>query len=145
MKIINVLQDFKNSQQSKKPLFLKIAPDLNIDILKDIVAVYQLTNLDALVISNTTIDFDILKFEKEKAKNIGAGGLSGKPIFEKSNQIIREIKYIDDSVRIIGVGGIDSGAKANVKLDLGCELVQIYTGFIYKGPSLIKEIVEEIG
>jgi len=145
MKIINVLQDFKSNQDVKKPLFLKIAPDLNIDILKDIVAVYQLTNLDALVISNTTIDFDILKLEKEKAKNIGAGGLSGKPIFEKSNQIIREIKYIDDSVRIIGVGGIDSGAKANVKLDLGCELVQIYTGFIYKGPSLIKEIVEEIG
>ena len=145
MKIINVLQEFKNIQHVKKPLFLKIAPDLNIEILKDIVAVYQSTKLDALVVSNTTIDFEILKIEIEKAKNIGAGGLSGKPVYEKSNQIIREIKYIDSSVKIIGVGGIDSGTKANDKMELGCEFVQIYTGFIYKGPSLIKEIVQKIG
>lgn len=145
IKIISVLQDFKQSQSIKKPLFLKIAPDLNFEILKDIVAVYQLTNLDALVVSNTTIDFDVLKIEKDLAKQIGAGGLSGKPIFEKSNQIIRELKSIDSSIKVIGVGGIDSAEKANLKIELGCELVQIYTGFIYKGPSLIKEIINKIG
>lgn len=145
IKIISVLQDFKQSQSIKKPLFLKIAPDLNFEILKDIVAVYQLTNLDALVVSNTTIDFDVLKIEKDLAKQIGAGGLSGKPIFEKSNQIIHELKSIDSSIKVIGVGGIDSAEKANLKIELGCELVQIYTGFIYKGPSLIKEIINKIG
>lgn len=142
IKIFDVLQNHRKNQTVFKPIFLKIAPDLTEGQLDDIISVYHSQKIDALIVSNTTIDYEVLKVNKDFAYSEKMGGISGKPISNKTNEVIRYIKSKDRSIKLIGVGGIDSAASAQEKLDLGCELLQVYTGFVYKGNGLIKEILE---
>ncbi len=144
IKIFEVLQDYRNAQTISKPIFLKIAPDLTDGQLDDIISVYIQMKIEALIVSNTTIDYEVLNENKTFAYKEKMGGISGKPIGMKTNQVIRYIKNKDKSIKVIGVGGIYDAATAQEKIDLGCELIQVYTGFVYKGNGLVKEILEGI-
>jgi dihydroorotate dehydrogenase subfamily 2 len=125
----------------QRPILLKIAPDLSDSQLDDIIEIMQETKLDGLVATNTTIDRGGLKTKKESVDNIGAGGLSGKPLAQRSTEVIRYLhKHSKGSFPIIGVGGIHSVEDALEKLEAGAQLLQIYTGFIYEGPALIAKI-----
>lgn len=140
-KILNTLQELNAAKDKPKPILLKIAPDLNEAQLLDILAVIQESKIAGLIASNTTISRDMLKTPKEKVEAMGAGGLSGKPILEKSNKVLEFLQANNkENIPIIAVGGIHSGEDAKKKIELGAALVQIYTGFIYEGPGLIQDI-----
>ncbi|MEW4925217.1 quinone-dependent dihydroorotate dehydrogenase [Algibacter sp. 2305UL17-15] len=139
--LIGAVRKANSTFETQKPIVLKIAPDLNDGQLDEIIELVKTTNLDGVIASNTSTDRSGLKASKVQLENIGNGGLSGQPIKEKSTRVI---KYLSDkgnkSFPIIGVGGIHSAEDALEKLNAGADLVQIYTGFIYEGPSLIKRI-----
>lgn len=141
IELITSVQQLNKKEKIQKPILLKIAPDLNNQQLDEIVDLVAETNIDGVIASNTSVDRKGLKASEEQLEKIGNGGVSGKPIREKSTATI---KYLADksnkSFPIIGVGGIHSAADALEKIAAGADLVQIYTGFIYEGPSLIKEI-----
>ena len=125
----------------QKPILLKIAPDLTNEQLDDIVEIVIETKIAGIVATNTTIERSGLSYDDEFIKEIGNGGLSGKPVKSRSTQVISYIhKKSQGKFPIIGVGGIHSAQDAKEKLDAGASLVQIYTGFIYEGPGLVKEI-----
>jgi len=142
--LLKSLQEANAKQEAKKPLLLKIAPDLTDAQLDDIVEITEKLKLDGLIISNTTIDRSALKTDKKKVESIGAGGLSGKPVFNKSNEVLKYVRKQLPNVSIIAVGGIHSPKDALEKLDAGADLVQIYTGLVYEGPALIKKINKEL-
>lgn len=124
---------------------LKIAPDLNPIQLDEIVELVLETQIDGVIASNTSVSRDGLKTSAEEINAIGNGGLSGQPIKDKSTAVIKHLaKKSNGAFPIIGVGGIHSAEDALEKLNAGASLVQIYTGFIYEGPHLIKEINEAI-
>ncbi|NJX16566.1 quinone-dependent dihydroorotate dehydrogenase [Tamlana crocina] len=143
--LIGAVQKANNTFEKQKPILLKIAPDLNSVQLDEIVELVIDTKLDGVIASNTSTDRSGLKASKERLEAIGNGGLSGQPIKEKSTQVI---KYLSDKSNkafpIIGVGGIHSAEDALEKIEAGADLVQIYTGFIYEGPSLVKQINKAI-
>lgn len=124
-----------------KPILLKIAPDLNHQQLDEIIALVTETKIEGVIASNTSINREGLKTSKERLEEIGNGGLSGQPVKDRSTAVI---KYLSEksnkSFPIIGVGGIHSANDALEKVAAGADLVQIYTGFIYEGPRLIKKI-----
>ncbi len=136
LKIIETIEKKQNQFGLQKPLLLKIAPDLNENQLDEIVYVFQNSILEGLIVSNTTIDRSIIA-DYSSYEAMGNGGLSGKPLADKTNSIISYLKSKDASMPIIGVGGIDSREEAENKMALGCELIQIYSAFIYKGPQLV--------
>ena len=144
-KLLNRLQEINNQKSTPKPILLKIAPDLTNSQLDDIIQIINETALDGVVATNTTINRDNLLTESNIVENIGNGGLSGKPLKDRSTEVI---KYLSEksnkSFAIIGVGGIGSAADAIEKLNAGADLIQIYTGFIYEGPSLVKKINMEL-
>ena len=110
-----------------------------------ILEIVRETRLDGVIATNTTIDRDNLKTDKNKIDEIGNGGLSGKPLKDRSTEVIKYLSLKSNkSFSIIGVGGISSANDAKEKLDAGADLVQIYTGFIYEGPSLVKKINTEL-
>jgi len=139
--LVGAVQKANKTFEEQKPILLKIAPDLNNIQLDEIIKLVKDTQLDGVIASNTSTDRSDLKASDERLEAIGNGGLSGQPIKEKSTQII---KYLSDKSNkafpIIGVGGIHSAKDALEKLNAGADLVQIYTGFIYEGPRLIKSI-----
>ncbi|MEC3877303.1 quinone-dependent dihydroorotate dehydrogenase [Chryseobacterium salviniae] len=139
--LITEVQKINNTKSVKKPVLLKIAPDLNNNQLDEIIELIKETKIDGIVVSNTSVNREGLKTSPEVLAQIGNGGLSGKPIRERSTKMI---KYLSDksnrSFPIIGVGGIHSAKDALEKLDAGATLVQLYTGFIYEGPELINDI-----
>lgn len=143
--LLNSLQKLNNQKEKRKPILLKIAPDLSNEQLDDIIAIVADTKIDGVVATNTTIGRKGLKTDKTKVEAIGNGGLSGKPIKARSTEVI---KYLADKSNrafpIIGVGGIHSAEDALEKLEAGATLVQVFTGFIYEGPSLIKRINKAI-
>ena len=143
--LLQILQNQNKLKPVPKPILLKIAPDLSNEQLDDIIEIVFDTKLSGIVATNTTITRENLSVEKEKIESIGAGGLSGKPLTEKSTAII---KYIAErsqyKIPIIAVGGIMNADDAIEKLNAGASLVQLYTGFIYEGPNLIKEINKRI-
>ena len=143
--LLNRLQELNNEKESRKPILLKIAPDLINDQLDDIIEIIATTKIDGVVATNTTIDRSGLKTDTNKVNAIGKGGLSGKPVRVRSTEVI---KYLADKSNkafpIIGVGGIHSAEDALEKLDAGATLLQLYTGFIYEGPSLVKRINKAI-
>lgn len=141
IKIFEVLYAYRSIQKIKKPIFLKIAPDLSHGQLDDIISVYELMKIDALIVSNTTIDYEVLTHNKAFAYHEKMGGISGKPLANKTNEVIAYLKSKNAKIKLIGVGGIDSKESAQAKLDLGCELIQVYTGFVYKGNGLVKDIL----
>ena len=129
----------------QKPILLKIAPDLNAIQLDEIVELVAETKIDGVIASNTSVSREDLKTSNEVLDNIGNGGLSGKPIKDKSTRVIRYLsEKSKKSFPIIGVGGIHSAQDALDKIAAGADLVQIYTGFIYEGPNLIKRINKAI-
>lgn len=143
--LLNRLQELNSANDKRKPILLKIAPDLTNAQLDDIITIVADTKIDGVIATNTTIDRNGLKTDKNKLKAIGDGGLSGKPVKSRSTEVI---KYLADTSNkafpIIGVGGIHSPEDALEKLDAGATLVQLYTGFIYEGPALIKRINKAI-
>lgn len=140
-RLLTTLQECNTAKDSPKPLLLKIAPDLTQEQLDDIVSIAKEIKLDGLIATNTTIDRDDLKTSSEKIEKIGAGGLSGKPVRDRSNEVIRYLRReLGDEFPIIGVGGIMTPQDAVDKMKNGATLVQIYTGFIYEGPGFVKRI-----
>jgi dihydroorotate dehydrogenase len=145
IQLLNELQ-YLNQQQSKtKPILLKIAPDLNDFQLDEVIKIVEETKIDGVIASNTSVNRERLKTSNEELAKIGNGGLSGKPIKNRSTRVI---KYLSEKSNkafpIIGVGGVSSPEDAIEKIKAGASLVQVYTGFIYEGPSLIKKINIEI-
>jgi dihydroorotate dehydrogenase len=139
--ILSRLSSIRAGLVRKKPILVKISPDLNWEQIDDVLDLVDEFGMDGIVATNTTITRDGLVTSPEKVVKIGRGGLSGKPIRERSTEIIRYIsKKTGGELPIIGVGGIMSAEDAEEKLRAGAALVQIYTGFIYAGPGLVKKI-----
>jgi dihydroorotate dehydrogenase len=139
--LLNKRKSVIDAGQKKLPVFLKIAPDLSNEQLDDIVLLTKETGIDGIVATNTTISREGLSASNADIDAIGAGGLSGKPVFERSTEVLQYLNQaFKGSVPMIGVGGISNKANADAKLQAGAELVQIYSGFIYHGPALVKEI-----
>lgn len=140
-KINSELSISSERPSQRKPLLLKIAPDLADEQLDEIVEVVQETGLDGVIATNTTIERTGLKTCSEVVEKMGAGGLSGKPLTRRATDVIRYLsRRSNGSFVIIGVGGIHSPEDALEKMKAGASLVQLYTGFIYEGPALIKRI-----
>ena len=136
-KLINSLISINRNKTKPKPILLKIAPDLNNNQLLDIISIVKDTGLDGIIATNTTINRDNLKSVNKNE----LGGLSGKPLTSRSTEVIKFIsKNSNKTIPIIGVGGINTVADALEKVDAGADLIQIYTGFIYEGPNLIRSI-----
>lgn len=135
-----------NAAKSKaKPILLKIAPDLTDTQLDDIIDIVKTTGIDGVVATNTTISRANLQTDAAYLQQIGAGGLSGKPLKKRSTEVIRYLsEKSGKAFPIIGVGGIHSAEDAIEKLNAGASLVQLYTGFIYEGPALAKRICKAI-
>lgn len=140
-KLLQTLQDLNNTKVKTKPILLKIAPDLTNEQLVDIIAIVNETKIAGIIATNTTISRDGLTSENKEEM----GGLSGKPLTKRSTEVIRFLsEKSNKSFPIIGVGGIHSADDAIEKLNAGASLVQLYTGFIYEGPQLIKDINKKI-
>lgn len=144
-KLLTHLKMLNSSHTFQKPILLKIAPDLTNEQLDDIIEIVMETQIEGIVATNTTISRENILQENELAEKIGTGGLSGKPLKNRSTEVI---KYISEKsnkqIPIIGVGGIFTAEDAIEKLEAGASLVQIYTSFIYEGPSVIKKINKKI-
>ena len=139
--LLNTLQQLNLSKPKSKPILLKIAPDLSDDQLLDIIEIVSVTGIAGVIATNTTISRDNLQ-SKNKTE---MGGLSGKPLKNRSTEVIRFLsEKSNNAFPIIGVGGIHSAEDALEKLEAGASLIQLYTGFIYEGPGLIKEINKAI-
>jgi dihydroorotate dehydrogenase len=143
--LLNSLQHINNQKLNPKPILLKIAPDLTNTQLDDIIAIVNDTKIAGIIATNTTISRNGLSYEKTDIEKIGMGGLSGKPLAKRSTEVIRYLKQTSNNAfPVIGVGGIHSAADAMEKLEAGADLIQLYTGFIYHGPKLIKDINEQL-
>ncbi len=139
--LLNQLMDRNRTTAKPRPLLLKIAPDLTDSQLNDIVEIVAETGIDGVIATNTTIDRSRLKTASSEVEAIGAGGLSGKPLTDRSTEVIRYLhQHSAGAFPIIGVGGIASASDAREKLDAGAALVQVYSGFVYEGPGLPSRI-----
>jgi len=142
--LIKAVQERNKLKKKSKPLLLKIAPDLSDDQLIDILSICDDTQLDGLIATNTTLSRNLLKEQPESIKKMGAGGLSGLPLADRSTEVIKFLRSKNKKIPIIGVGGIGDVSKALEKIDAGANMIQIYSGFIFKGPLLIKKINEAL-
>jgi dihydroorotate dehydrogenase len=144
-KILRHLQMINNGKAVAKPILLKIAPDLTADQIDDVIDLALEIKLDGLVCSNTTINRAGLKTPAEKLEQIGAGGLSGTPVRQRATDVVAYIsKRSDGQIPIIASGGIFTGDDATEKLNAGASLVQVWTGFIYRGPGIVKQICRSL-
>lgn len=140
-KLLQTLQDKNNAKPKRKAILLKIAPDLTNDQLDDIVDIVNSTKIDGVIATNTTIDRSNLNTSDSEVSAIGAGGLSGKPVRKRSTEVVKYLSQKSGkSFPIVAVGGIYTAEDAIEKLEAGADLVQIYTGFIYEGPGMVKRI-----
>ncbi len=133
--ILSGLNNHKSKQQIKKPILVKTVVDLSLEEIDEVLEVCKNQNVDGLIISNTLLSRDGLKI-----KTVEAGGMSGKPIRQKSTDYIRHIHHRLPTLPIVGVGGIFSAEDAYEKIKAGASLVQVYTGLIYEGPGIVKNI-----
>ena len=144
-KILTHLQTINAAQLKPKPILLKIAPDLTQEQIDDVIDLALEIKLDGLVVSNTTISRTGLTTPDSRLKTIGVGGLSGLPLKQRSTDIV---KYICDKtngkISVIASGGIFTGTDAKEKFDAGASLVQVWTGFIYEGPGIVKRICKTL-
>jgi dihydroorotate dehydrogenase len=144
-KLLERLQQLNSTKQKPKPILLKIAPDLTLGQLDDIVEIVKATKIDGVIATNTTTERINLTIDNKKISRIGMGGLSGKPLRDRSTEVIRYLRQKSEGkFHIIGVGGIMNPDDAIDKLMAGASLIQVYTGFVYKGPGLIKKINKKI-
>ena len=140
--LLNTLMEKNLKKKKQKPILLKIAPDLTNSQLDDIIDIVLNTGIQGIVATNTTLDRTNLTAD---TSHIGMGGLSGAPLKKRANEVIRYIHSKSrGTIPIIGVGGIENPSDALEKLNAGASLVQVYTGLVYSGPALIKEINKEI-
>lgn len=143
--LLNHLQKINDLKPKRKPILLKIAPDLTNSQLDDIIEIVASTKIDGIVATNTTIAREPLTYTHKEIENFGMGGLSGKPLTKRSTEVIAYLKTkSNNAFPVIGVGGIHSPEDAIEKIKAGADLIQLYTGFIYEGPALIKAINKEI-
>ncbi|HIE44625.1 MAG TPA: quinone-dependent dihydroorotate dehydrogenase [Flavobacteriaceae bacterium] len=141
-KLLNTLQEINKAKEKPKPILLKIAPDLTNEQLLDIVDIVKDTKIDGVIAANTTIERNNLVSSKNTIEN---GGLSGKPVRKRATKIVEFLSNkSNNSMQIIGVGGIFTSIDAKEKLNNGAKLIQVFTGFIYQGPSMIKKILKGI-
>jgi dihydroorotate dehydrogenase len=141
MELLSTLQQKNEAKANPKPILLKIAPDLTNEQLDEIIEIVQETKIAGLIATNTTISREGLQTPSAEVEALGAGGVSGKPLTQRSTEVIHYIHTKSNgSIPMIAVGGIHSAKDALDKLDAGATLVQLYSGFIYEGPGLIKEI-----
>ncbi len=145
LELLSNLKKKNSEKKNPKPILLKISPDLSYPQINDTIEVIKETGIDGIVAVNTTTSRDKLSYSEEYIKKIANGGLSGKPLKDRSTEIIKYISNkTDGKLPIIGVGGIMNAEDALEKIKAGASLVQIYTGFIYEGPSLVKKINKAI-
>ena len=135
------LNKLKSNETVKKPILIKISPDLSKEKILEILEVIDTNNIDGIIATNTTIDYPNLK---SKNKN-ETGGLSGAPLYDKSNEVISFIsKKTNGKLPIIGVGGISTPEQAVKKIEAGAHLIQLYTGIIYEGPGIVRKINKKL-
>ena len=140
-RLLNTLQERNRAKVNPKPILLKIAPDLTDEQLLDIIEIVEETEIAGVIATNTTISREGLK----SAHKNETGGLSGKPLTQRSTEVIKFLsEKSGKAFPIIGVGGIHSAQDAIEKLEAGASLIQLYTGFIYEGPALVKAINKKI-
>jgi dihydroorotate dehydrogenase len=145
LKILGHLQNINQGKKNPKPLLLKIAPDLTQEQLDDIVALSFEVKLSGLVATNTTISRANLQTPNSIIEAIGAGGLSGKPVTSRSTDVVSYLaKKTNHQIPIIASGGIFTGNDAKDKLNTGASLVQVWTGFVYEGPAIAKNICKAL-
>ncbi len=143
--ILKSLVKINNSFKIRRPILLKISPDLNDKDIIDIVKLLLYLKIDGIICTNTTVSREKINLTENNISKIGPGGLSGRPLFNRSNQIIKLVRdNVPEHFIIVGVGGILSAEDAIAKIKLGANLVQIYTGLVYEGPLLIKDIKKKI-
>ncbi len=142
--LLTQIQNINLAYPNPKPILLKIAPDLNETQLDEIIEIVKATKLSGIVATNTTIERSGLS-DKQLIERTGAGGVSGKPLKERNTEIIKYIhKKTNGTLPIIAVGGIFTPEDAKEKLDAGASLVQVYTGFVYQGPTIVKKICKSL-
>ena len=141
--LLNTLQKQNNSKPTRKPILLKIAPDLSDTQLSDIIDIVEVTKIDGVIATNTTLARDGLKSNETLTSQ--SGGLSGKPLTKRSTEVIRYLHtHSKGAFPIVGVGGIHTPSDAKEKLDAGASLIQLYTGFVYEGPALVCNINKKL-
>src|SRR5690554_752607 len=145
LKLLSHLQELNKQLGKNKPVLLKIAPDLSESQLDDIIHIVKETKLAGLVATNTTIDRNLENTNSKIVEEIGAGGLSGVPVRKKATNVI---KYLSEKSKgafpIIAAGGINTVTDAKEKLDAGASLIQVFTGFVYEGPEIVKNICKNL-
>ena len=135
------LNKLRSNETIKKPILIKISPDLSKEKILEILEVIDANNIDGIIATNTTIDYPDLK---SKNKN-ELGGLSGAPLYDKSNEVISFIsRKTNGKLPIIGVGGISTPEQAVKKMEAGAHLIQLYTGIIYEGPGIVRKINKKL-
>lgn len=144
-KLLSLLQKLNHQKEAPKPILLKIAPDLTKEQLDDILEIVQATKIEGIIATNTTISRADLATSPTVIQEIGNGGLSGAPVKSRSTEVIRYLhEKSGGDLKIIGVGGISSPEDALEKLEAGASLIQVYSGMIYAGPSLVKDINKKL-
>ena len=144
-KLMQYVKQLSLKKPKPKPILLKIAPDLTNSQLDDIVEILQSTKTDGVIATNTTISRENLNTQADSVQKIGAGGLSGAPLHDRSNEVITYLREkLGKDYPIIGVGGIMNAEDTINKLKAGADLVQVYTGFVYEGPAFVKSIIKRL-
>ncbi|MBT8232601.1 MAG: quinone-dependent dihydroorotate dehydrogenase [Saprospiraceae bacterium] len=143
-KLLNHIITLRSQKEKVKPVLLKIAPDLNNDQLNDILEIVVSENVDGIIATNTTISRSDLNTSDQKIAEIGNGGLSGQPLKNRSLEVVSYLRKHNKTIPIIGVGGISEPQDAVKMLSAGADLIQVYSGLIYQGPSFIKKIKKAI-
>lgn len=140
-KILTHLQAMNKTFAQQRPILLKIAPDLTLEQIDDVIDLAKEIALDGLVATNTTISREGLQTATTEVGTIGAGGLSGQPLKQRSTEIVRYIhQKTNGRIPLIGSGGVFTAADASEKLASGADLVEVWTGFIYEGPAIVRKI-----
>ena len=144
-RLLESLQERNRSRTRPKPVLLKIAPDLEEEALLEIVEVIRDAELDGVVATNTTTGRSGLSTSSEQIQQIGAGGLSGDPVRNRSTEVVGFLRrQLGQEAIIIGVGGVRNGRDAIEKIVAGANLVQVYTGFVYEGPAMVRRMLSEM-
>lgn len=138
--LLTHIVQLRSKKESYKPVLLKIAPDLNHNQIDDVLDILSTINIDGIITSNTTISRDNLNTSDNEIKSIGNGGLSGLPLQQKALGIVKYVRSKNPDIPIIGVGGICNANHAKEMIDAGANLVQVYSGLVYEGPTMIKKI-----
>ena len=143
--IVDRLLDLRRYYDTYRPILLKVSPDLSKEQLDDIIDYCLRSGIDGIVAGNTTRSREGLTIDQAKIDKIGNGGMSGAPVHKKNVELVQHIHTKSEGkLPIIGVGGIMSGADAQDMIDAGASLVEIYSGFIYEGPALVKKIIKHL-